>query len=160
MATWTAQMGYPVVTLAQTGQTVVASQKRFLLDETDNSTSKFTSPYGWVPLGRPTTWGTYGGQLFRLAIFLSVSGIIVLRSNTILWYLWQFTFSECNWKKTLYRWYMCHVPASCRTAVMIKPLSTYQKSTFPAGLMLSWVPNTESGSSNASYIMSTDNGDT
>ncbi|EDV29668.1 uncharacterized protein TRIADDRAFT_20166 [Trichoplax adhaerens] len=59
MDTWTLQMGFPVVTITNTGSQARLSQKRFLLDpnnknpEVDPATSKFRSPYGYkwnIPL--------------------------------------------------------------------------------------------------------------
>ncbi len=48
MDTWTRQMGYPVVTVRRDGNTITASQSRFLYSPV-NSTIKeeFTSEYGW-----------------------------------------------------------------------------------------------------------------
>ena len=48
MDTWTLQMGYPVVTVKQTGSHVSATQQRFLYHSQSNFTEEFTSPYGLV----------------------------------------------------------------------------------------------------------------
>jgi len=46
MDTWTLQMGYPVVTVRQTGSQISASQQRFLYNAEGNFTEEFSSPYG------------------------------------------------------------------------------------------------------------------
>ena len=50
MDTWTLQMGYPVVTVRQTGNRISATQHRFLFNSDANYTEEFTSPYGSVLL--------------------------------------------------------------------------------------------------------------
>jgi len=50
MDTWTLQMGYPVVTVRQSGDHISATQRRFLYDSQTNFTEEFTSPYGSVHL--------------------------------------------------------------------------------------------------------------
>jgi len=50
MDTWTLQMGYPVVTVRQTGNQISATQQRFLYNPQGNFTEEFTSPYGLVLL--------------------------------------------------------------------------------------------------------------
>jgi len=50
MDTWTLQMGYPVVTVTQSGNHISATQQRFLFNPHSNFTEEFTSPYGLVLL--------------------------------------------------------------------------------------------------------------
>ncbi|KAL5020171.1 hypothetical protein ScPMuIL_003063 [Solemya velum] len=47
MDTWTQQMGFPVVTLRKNGQTVTATQKRFLLYPQSSVEEEFVSPFNY-----------------------------------------------------------------------------------------------------------------
>ncbi|KAK2162015.1 hypothetical protein LSH36_106g02029 [Paralvinella palmiformis] len=58
MDTWTAQMGYPVVTVERHGNTISAKQERFLYNPRGRATEAYTSPYNYtwyIPLSYMTS---------------------------------------------------------------------------------------------------------
>jgi len=57
MDTWTRQMGFPLITISREGNTITATQKRFILtvmnNETEQMNNESVSPFGYkwyVPL--------------------------------------------------------------------------------------------------------------
>jgi len=67
MDTWTLQMGYPVVTVTQSGSQISATQQRFLFNSHSNFTEEFTSPYGSV--------------LLRISIVLAVNSTSTVKNR-------------------------------------------------------------------------------
>jgi len=73
MDTWTLQMGYPVVTVRQSGNQISATQQRFLYRSHVNFTEEFTSPYG-LELGyfsvSPDTFSLSSGLFYRFLLLV------------------------------------------------------------------------------------------
>jgi hypothetical protein len=66
MDTWTRQMGFPLITISREGNTITATQKRFILtvnisSETEQASNESVSPFGYkwyVPLSYYTNQHT------------------------------------------------------------------------------------------------------
>lgn len=77
MDTWTQQMGYPVITLQRSGNSVTATQERFLLYSKTKISEEFKSPFGQVfiyeylgPLPQKVIWRTEKTRIRAYTVYI------------------------------------------------------------------------------------------